>query len=337
MPVEYSGGFGGGGTSKQPQQDRFTTWTPTWTVPAPAGPAKGSFTWLPARAEEEEEKRRRGQPMAWQGAQIPQPVSPPPIGNFIPPWPFSTMNQQPDQFRAWWRPGTVLRPQLTLKAQTLPTQPMQWGGTPIVTGLTPPMTSALVPAPQGIRLTPGNASRAQPAPVPADYRQRYADILMTPEEYAKRRGGSLSLLGTLPGYQQYIERARQAASAGQAMYDWQRTNPFFGGALMATDEERARRQNVLPGYERARPTMQEWIPYGSGFRPIQRINWFEPNWTSMGMFGPPASAAPRTRTGTGRRGYYPYFYGGGGGYYPYRSSYEPPAPEWYMEMLNWRI
>lgn len=112
--------------------------------------------------------------------------------------------------------------------------------------------------------------------LPNDWREQNASILMTPNEWLRRRNA------------------------------WEKQ---YGNIFVSETEWQKRNAAAPPGYM--------WTPFGTGYAKLD----------TSGQATAPAN------TGGGDYGDWGYpDYGGGGG-----STYTPKPPEWWVEMVQWRI
>lgn len=113
--------------------------------------------------------------------------------------------------------------------------------------------------------------------LPNDWREQNASVLMSPNEWLRRRNA------------------------------WEKQ---YGNIFVSETEWQKRNAAAPPGYM--------WTPFGTGYAKLDTSN---------------QPTAQTQDYGGGYGGYdYPDYYGGGGG-----STYTPKPPEWWVEMVQWRI
>ena len=162
--------------------------------------------------------------------------------------------------------------------------------------------------------TPGGASWSmglpnyKPAP---DYREKYADILMSQDEYIKRMNTWNKMYQS--GYKSWIDRAAQTPNQAHDVFSqWYQNNPKPAGFLATYDEWNKRNMAAPAGYM--------WQPFGTGYAKLNTA--------------PTPTNTPTDYSGGSYASNYPNYSGGGGGG---GGTYTPKPPEWWVEMVQWRI
>lgn len=207
-------------------------------------------------------------------------------------------NQQKQQQQAWantiqgidrWAQGNNSQYQKNLAAYQQQQQQKQKQSTPAINTGTAWSTGAYNP--------------------PANYRETYANILMTQDEYIRRMNAWNKLYQS--GYGDWLKSAANTPNQPHDITSqWGQNNPKPAGFLQTFDEWNKRNNVAPPGYM--------YIPYGSGYAKLNTAS---------------QTTTPTNNAGGG--GYVDYGgyggYGGGGG-----SGYQN-LPDWWLNMTNWRI
>lgn len=148
-----------------------------------------------------------------------------------------------------------------------------------------------------------------------DWRQnpRFSSILMNQDEWLKRRN---AYNYNLSSYMKYLDAAAKASKAGQSLDiygNWYQNNPNPIHNFWVTGSEWEKRNAAAPpGYM--------WTPFGSSFAKLNTA--------------PTQAPAPAPDYGGGYADWGGY---GGGGYGGGGSGGSSRLPEWWVEMVNWRI